>query len=89
MVYEQSVFKMGYSHPGKRKGQGVKQKTLTKTACFGGGCSEMCLVCSRCQTPLCLLSNGPCFSKWSPCMGTEKDKYVTSWDFSWGIRIRR
>lgn len=55
MVYEQSVFKMGYSHPGKRKGQGAKEKTLTKTACFGGGCSEMCLGVFSLSNPFMLI----------------------------------
>lgn len=59
MVYELSMFKMGYSPPGNKKGQGAKEKTLTKTACFGRGWSEMYLVCSCCQNPLCLFSNSP------------------------------
>lgn len=35
---------MGCSPPGKRKGQGAKEKTLTKTACF----EEAALRCTWC-----------------------------------------
>lgn len=80
---------MGYSLLAKRKGQGAKGETLTKITCVGRGCSGVCSMCSRCQIPLYLFSNGPCFLKYSLCMGMEEDKYGIMRDFSRGIKIWR